>query len=116
MGAYITRRLIQSIIVILIVSVLVFVGMRMLPGDPIFMLYNPNQLQNFTEQELNDLRHEAGLDKPLAMQYFDWLGGVFKGNLGASIMTKQPIMKELSHRIPVTAYIGMLAFLLSIRK
>jgi len=114
MGAYITRRLIQSIIVILIVSVLVFVGMRLLPGDPIFMLFNPNQLQNYTEQELADLRHQAGLDRPLAVQYFSWLGGVFKGNLGESIMTKQPIMNQLSRRIPVTAYIGVLAFLLSI--
>jgi len=114
MGAYITRRLIQSIVVILIVSVLVFIGMRLLPGDPIFMLFNPNQLQNYTEQELDDLRHEAGLDRPLVVQYFNWLGGVFKGNLGESIMTKQPIMNQLSKRIPVTAYIGVLAFLLSI--
>ncbi len=114
MGAYIVRRLVQAVIVILIVSVFVFVGMRMLPGDPIFMLFNPNQLQNLTQQEIDDLRHEAGLDRPMAVQYFDWLGGVFRGNLGESIMTKAPIMDQLSRRIPITIYIGALAFLVSI--
>jgi peptide/nickel transport system permease protein len=114
MGTYIVRRLIQAIIVIFIVTVFVFVGMRLLPGDPIFMLYNPNQLQNYTEEQLNQIRHEAGLDRSLVVQYFDWLGGVFQGNLGESIMTKEPIMKELSKRILVTAYIGVLAFLISV--
>ena len=66
MGTYIIRRLIQSVIVILIVSIFVFVGMRMLPGDPIYMLFNPNQLQDLTEEQIDELRHEAGLDKPMA--------------------------------------------------
>jgi peptide/nickel transport system permease protein len=114
MGAYIIRRLIQSIVVIFIVTIFVFVGMRLLPGDPIFMIYNPNELQNFTQQQLDDLRHQAGLDRPMITQYFDWLGGVFRGNLGNSILTKQPIVKDLVKRIPVTAYIGMWAFLFSI--
>ena len=114
MGTYIIRRLIQAIIVILIVTVLVFIGMRLLPGDPIFMLFNPNQLQEYTDEQIEQLRHEAGLDRPLFVQYFDWLGGVFQGNLGDSIMTKEPIMKQLSKRIPVTAYLGVLAFIISI--
>jgi peptide/nickel transport system permease protein len=114
MGAYIIRRIVQSIIVIFIVSIFVFFGMRLLPGDPIYMLFNPNQLQNYTKEQIAEIRHEAGLDRPLVVQYFDWLGGVFKGNLGDSIMTKEPIMKELSKRIAVTAYIGVLAFILSI--
>lgn len=114
MGAYIVRRLIQSIIVIFIVTIFVFIGMRMLPGDPIYMIYDRNQLQNFTAEQIQELRHEAGLDRSLAVQYFDWLGGVFKGNLGDSILSKQPIMKELSKRIPVTAYLGVWAFLVSV--
>ncbi len=114
MGAYIVRRIVQALIVIFIVTVFVFVGMRLLPGDPIYMLYNPNQLQNYTEEQLDELRHEAGLDRSLVFQYFDWLGGVFQGNFGESIMTKQPIMNDLSKRIPVTAYIGVLAFLISV--
>jgi peptide/nickel transport system permease protein len=114
MVSYIVRRLIQSVIVILIVTVMVFVGMRMLPGDPIFMLFNPNQLQNMTHEELAKIRHEAGLDRSMAAQYFDWLGGVFKGDLGSSILTKEPVLKDLAKRIPITAYIGALAFFISI--
>jgi peptide/nickel transport system permease protein len=111
MLAYIVRRLIQSAIVVLLVTVLVFVGMRMLPGDPIYMLFNPNQLQNMTQEELNNLRHEAGLDRPMAVQYFSWLGDILHGNLGSSIMTKTPITKDLAKRIPITAHIGILAFI-----
>ncbi len=114
MGTYIIRRVIQSIIVVLIVTVFVFVGMRMLPGDPIFMLFNPNQLQNMTQEELEELRHQAGLDRPLMVQYFDWLGGVFQGDLGNSILTEEPVTKDLVKRIPITAYIGVLAFLVAI--
>ncbi len=112
MFAYIVRRLIQSVIVVLLVTILVFVGMRLLPGDPIYMLFNPNQLQNMTAEELAKIRHEAGLDRPMAVQYFDWLGGVFKGNLGNSIMTKTPVSKDLVQRIPITFHIGILAFII----
>jgi peptide/nickel transport system permease protein len=114
MVTYIIRRLIQSIIVILIVTIFVFVGMRLLPGDPIFMLFNPNQVQNFTPEEIAKIRHEAGLDKPLMVQYFVWLGDVFKGNLGKSILNKRPVTIDLYKRIPVTAHIGILAFLVTI--
>jgi peptide/nickel transport system permease protein len=111
---YIVRRVFQSIIVILIVTVMVFVGMRMLPGDPIFMLFNPNQIQNMSHEELAKLKHDHGLDRSLVVQYVDWLGGVFKGDLGKSILTEEPVSSDLGKRIPVTAYIGILAFLIGI--
>jgi peptide/nickel transport system permease protein len=114
MGSYIIRRLIQSVIVILIVTIMVFVGMRLLPGDPIYLLFNPNQLQNMTREQLDKIRHDAGLDRPMVIQYFDWLGGVFKGDLGESILTKEPVSKDLAKRIPITAYIGALAFVIAV--
>jgi peptide/nickel transport system permease protein len=113
MLSYMIRRIIQSIIVILIVTIMVFAGMRLLPGDPIFMMYNPNQIQTFSKAQLEDIRHKAGLDRSLAVQYFDWLGGVFKGNLGNSIVTKEPVMVDLVKRIPITVHIGALAFILA---
>jgi peptide/nickel transport system permease protein len=88
--------------------------MRLLPGDPIYLIFNPNQLKNFTPEQIQQLRHDAGLDKPLINQYFDWMGCIFKGNLGNSILSKTPISVELDKRIPVTAYIGLIAFLISI--
>jgi peptide/nickel transport system permease protein len=113
MVSYIIRRLLQSIVVILIVTVFVYFGMRLLPGDPIYMLFNPNQLQNMTQEELAQIRHEAGLDRSLVVQYFDWLGGVFRGELGNSILTKRPVTEDLAKRIPITAHIGALAFIIS---
>jgi peptide/nickel transport system permease protein len=113
MFSYMVRRIVQSVIVILIVSVMVFVGMRLLPGDPIYMMYNPNQLQNFSKEQLDEIRHKAGLDKSLAFQYFDWLGGVFKGNLGNSIVSKEPVTVDLVKRIPITVHIGALAFIIA---
>jgi peptide/nickel transport system permease protein len=114
MGSYILRRVFQSVIVILIVSVMVFAGMRMLPGDPIYMLFNPNQLQTMTKEQIQQIRHDAGLDRSMAVQYFDWLGGVFKGDLGKSILTDEPVSNDLAKRIPITAYIGVLAFIISV--
>jgi peptide/nickel transport system permease protein len=114
MGSYIIRRLIQSVIVILIVTVIVFAGMRLLPGDPIYMIINRNAVQNYTQEDLDKIRHEAGLDRSMAVQYFDWLGGVFHGDLGKSILNKRPIMDDLRTRIPVTAYLGVLAFVISL--
>ena len=114
MGSYIIRRVIQSIIVILIVTVLVFTGMRLLPGDPIFMLINRNTMESITQEQIDQIKHDAGLDRSMVVQYFDWMGGVLKGNLGNSILTKQPITKDLRQRIPITMYIGALAFIISI--
>jgi peptide/nickel transport system permease protein len=114
MGSYIIRRVGQSIIVIVIVTIFVFVGMRLLPGDPLFMLIDRNQVVNMTQEELNKIRHDRGLDRSLVVQYFDWLGGVFHGNLGNSILTEEPIIKDLKQRIPITAYIGAIAFLIGI--
>jgi peptide/nickel transport system permease protein len=86
----------------------------MLPGDPLFMLIDKNQVVNLTQAELDKIRHDHGLDRSLVVQYFDWLGGVFEGNLGDSILTEEPIIKDLRQRIPITAYIGALAFLIGI--
>ena len=113
MISYIIRRFGQSLIVIFIVTIFVFFGMRMLPGDPIYMMFNPNQIQNMTQEELDKIRHDAGLDRSLVVQYFDWLGGVFKGELGNSILTKRPVTEDMQTRIPITAYIGVIAFIVS---
>jgi len=114
MGSYIIRRILMSLVVVLLVTVIIFFGMRLLPGDPIYMLLNPSEIQSFTPEQLAAIRHEAGIDRPLIVQYFDWLGGVFQGDLGQSILTKTSASEEIRTRIPVTAYLGSLAFILGI--
>jgi peptide/nickel transport system permease protein len=113
MTAYILRRLSQSVVVFFLITVLIFVVMRLLPGDPIFMIISKAASQTATEMQLDVLRHEYGLDKPMMVQYFDWLGGVFHGDFGVSILTNTDIRQELFRRLPVTLHLGMLALIIS---
>jgi peptide/nickel transport system permease protein len=114
MTTYIIRRIIQSFIVVIIVTILVFVGMRLLPGDPIYMLYNPNAVQGWTQEQFEEIRHEAGLDRSLFIQYFDWLGDLFRGEFGQSILTKTSVTEDVIKRVPVTMHLGLLAFIIGV--
>jgi peptide/nickel transport system permease protein len=111
---YIIRRLVMVVVVLFIVSILVFVAMRMLPGDPIRMLVTQSEQQEFTEQQIEQLRHEFGLDRPLMVQYFSWVGGIFRGDLGQSILHRAPVAQEIVRRIPITLHLGLTAFLIGI--
>ena len=107
MSSYIIKRIIQMVIVLVIVTVLVFVGMRALPGDPIRMLVTRDQLTQMSQEQIDQLRHEAGLDRHIAVQYFTWVGGLFKGDMGRSIVYKTPVRNEIFRRLPITLYIGL---------
>jgi peptide/nickel transport system permease protein len=76
MLAYIIRRIIQAFIIIIIVSIAVFLLMRMLPGDPIKLFLGPGQLQNTTPEDLEALRAKYGLDRSYPEQYLRWMSGV----------------------------------------
>jgi peptide/nickel transport system permease protein len=114
MTAFIIRRLAQTAVILVIVSLIVFVALRLLPGDPIVMLVSQAQLQQFSEEQLNELRHEHGLDKPMIIQYFDWAGGILHGDFGDSITTNEPVTKEIFKRLPITIHLGALSLILSI--
>lgn len=114
MAAYIVRRLIQSVFVVILVTITVFLVMRILPGDPIYMLYSPDSVQLFTDEEIARIKHEAGLDRPLAVQYIDWMGKAVRGNLGVSILYKSSVTKDIAKRLPVTLHLGITAFILSL--
>lgn len=113
MLAYIVRRLIQALVVIFIVTLLVFFMVRLLPGDPILIYMSQQEVESFDEEQLAHLRHEFGLDKPVIMQYFSWIGNLLKWDLGKSLYYHEDVSKLLKHRLPVTLYLGILAFALS---
>jgi peptide/nickel transport system permease protein len=113
MANFIIRRLVLSVIVLFLVSVLVFLAMRLLPGDPVLMFVSSSSIQTVTEEQLNQIRHEYGLDKPLPAQYIDWVTGLFRGDLGTSILNKSPVVDEIWRRLPITIYIGALAFIVA---
>lgn len=113
MTTYIIRRLILSAIVLFLVSVFVFLTMRLLPGDPVLMYLSASSIQEVTEERLDLIRHQYGLDKTLPRQYLDWIAGVFRGDLGKSILNKSPVMDEVLRRLPITLHIGILAFIIA---
>lgn len=111
---YIIRRLLLALFVVLIMSFMVFFLIRMLPGDPIEMLVARNVYIDMTPEVLDFFRHEKGLDRPLLVQYADWLGKAARGDFGVSIMQNYNIGKELGNRITVTLILGMSAFVVSL--
>jgi peptide/nickel transport system permease protein len=113
MTAYIVRRLLQAVLVFFLITVLIFFVMRLLPGDPIYMIISKAASQTASEMQLDVLRHQYGLDRPLIAQYFSWLGGVFHGDFGVSILTNTDIRQELFRRLPVTLHLGILALIFS---
>ena len=113
MTAYIIRRIIQAVFVLLLVSAIVFIALHILPGDPIYMLMTSEEVAERPEEEIQALRHQYGLDKPIIVQYFDWLGGVLHGDFGTSIRFKFSVGGLMLERIPLTLHLGILAFIIA---
>jgi len=113
MTIYIIRRLIQSVFVLLIITLLVFLTMHILPGDPILIFMSSGELKNTSLEEIEVLRHQFGLDRPLLVQYIDWLGGVVHGDFGISIVQREPVMKEITRRLPITLLLSSIALFIS---
>ena len=115
MTAYIIRRLIIAIIILIIVTIIVFFAIRLLPGDPlVIFLGNQAQQGGISMDELEKLRIEYGLDKPIIIQYFVWLGDVLRGDLGTSIYYHEDVGTLMGDRFPITLHLGLLAFAINI--
>ena len=117
MTTFIIRRLLHGLVVLVLVTILIFFAMRLLPGDPLLIYLAQQSQQNLRDlppEVLEQLRHEFGLDKPLPVQYANWLSGIFKGDLGDSFFYRQSVGKMLLDRFPVTVYLGILAMIVSI--
>jgi peptide/nickel transport system permease protein len=97
MAKYFIRRLLQLVVVAFIISVLCFLLVHLLPGDPTTVILGPND----TAHNKAVLLQQLGLDKPLYQQYFTWLGAVFHGNLGQSYLNHEPVKKILATGFPV---------------
>lgn len=115
MGGYIIRRLFQSLIVVLLVTIGVFLLVRLLPGDPILLYLSGDQASGGVAQETIDaLRHEYGLDRPLPVQYVTWLWKVLHLDLGDSIFLNNTVINEITRAVPKTLLIGSLGLLLAL--
>jgi peptide/nickel transport system permease protein len=108
--AFTFRRLLESIPVLFLATVLIFLGLRMLPGDPALILAG----QDASPETLQAIRQQNGLDQPLPLQYAIWLKNVAHGDLGVSFFTKASVATLLSQRIPATIELGIAGMFLSI--
>jgi peptide/nickel transport system permease protein len=114
MTAYIIRRLLLAIFCLFMVTLIVFFAMRLLPGDPIIIYIGQSQqLSTLTEEGMEKLRHEFGLDKPIMVQYANWVSGVVRLDFGRSIFYHMPVGTLLRERYPVTINLGLYAFVIS---
>ena len=109
MGSYLARRLLESVVLLLIVSVTTFALIRSAPGGP-SLLANPE----LSRQDIEQMREQLGLNDPLPLQYGRWLGNLFRGNLGASYSTVEPVGGLIRDRLPNTLALTGLALALSI--
>lgn len=106
MGLYILRRLLLSIPVLFVSSVLIFGGVRIIPGDICQIVL---QIPQPAEQQCDNLRTQLDLDKPAVTQYFHWIGGVATGDLGNSIITQRPVANEIKRRLETTVELAALS-------
>jgi len=113
MTAYVIRRLIQAVIILIVVSMIIFLMLRFLPGDPLLLYIAQNQLTQLTEADIQSLRVDFGLDKAVPLQYVDWLVDMFHGDFGTSIAYRDAVSKLLAERLPVTAHLGIISFIIS---
>ena len=113
MQQYAVKRIALFIPTILLITVIVFVVMRIVPGDPALAILSEGEAQ-FTQAELDKLRQELGTDQHIAVQYFKWIGNALTGDFGDSFWFKAPVMDELKDRIPVTIELAVLSIVLAV--
>jgi len=110
MVRFIVGRLLGTVPVLFFLSIAIFLMLQLTPGDPVKLMLG----EDADEQTVAALREELGLDRPLAVQYFFWLGNVLQGDLGRSIRTRQPVLEAIVSRLPVTLELSFLSLLVAL--
>lgn len=109
MAKYIGRRLLVAIPLLLVITIIVFLLMNAAPYDAIDAMTTPKM----SEETIAAIKAKYGYDQPVYIQYLNWLGGLFTGNLGYSIVNKQSIAEQLAARIPNTILLVLPSYLVA---
>ncbi|NIO07983.1 MAG: ABC transporter permease subunit, partial [Deltaproteobacteria bacterium] len=112
LGRYIIQRLLHLIPVLFVVSLIVFLIVHIIPGDPILVMLgvDPEVGATYTEEQYKELQKLLGFDQPFYVQYFRWLGRVLEGDLGLSLQSRRPVLEILMERYPATIYLAAVSF------
>ena len=114
MRAYALRRVLLVIPTIIGISLLTFVLVQFAPGDPAEQYAARSLARTPTRVEIEDARHELGLDRSLPVQYVSWVSGVLHGDMGKSYSTREPVAHEMRRRIPFTLELAIPAAILAL--
>ncbi len=110
MGRFLLRRAVESLVALFLASIVVFAGVRSLPGDPALAISGEGR-----DPAANAaIRARYGLDEPIPIQYVRWATFALQGDLGTSIRTRQPVAAEILSRIPTTLELALLAALIAV--
>jgi peptide/nickel transport system permease protein len=112
MTSYIARRLVLMVVTLFGVSVIIFALLRLVPGNIADILFDSAGLINPAEKK--EIEQELGLDRPIVVQYGQWIGGLLQGDLGYSYKSERPAIDEIAPRLPVTGKLAALALAFSI--
>ncbi|WP_154674403.1 ABC transporter permease [Nakamurella lactea] len=112
MLSYLLKRVGSSLVMLVIISILIFVALRMLPGDPTTVALA--QGDGVTEDAIANMRAELGLDKPVLVQYWQWVSGFISGDFGYSYFSKYAVSELIGQRLPATISLTVAALVLAI--
>lgn len=111
MGRYVARRLLQMIPVFIGTTLLIFLMMFALPGDPVRALYGE---QSVDPSQIAQIKADYGLDQPVWKQYVDYIVGLFQGDFGTQIASRRPVADVIGEAFPVTIRLTVLAFVFTV--
>ena len=112
---YVIRRLLAVIPTLIFASIIVFLMIRMLPGDAVDLIIKSLPFMENTEEMRASVARDLGLDRPIYVQYFHWVGDiVLRGDLGHSLMRDTSVAGEIADRLPVTMEMGLLAVIFAL--
>ena len=111
MGKYLVKRLLRSIPVIFLISILVFFMVNLLPGDPAMHMFSG---QEMSARTIALARETLGLDKPVPVRYWEWLTRILRGDLGMSIVARRPVAQMMANVIPDTLVLAFAAMVVTI--
>ena len=114
MRAYLTKRLLLIVPTLFGVAAVVFLIMRVIPGDVTLLILGGDQTGRIDPQQLAAMRHQLGLDQPIAVQFGTWLWGVLRLDFGTSLWTGQPVIEEVLIRLPLSLEVAILATIVSV--
>src|SRR6266566_3124916 len=113
MSKYLVRRALFALATLAGVSVIIFVVLRVLPGDPLVAILGVEGIARMTPADRVRIMHDLGLSDPLAVQYVHWLRDIATGKLGKSFFRGDTVAELIAHRGPISAEIGVLALFVS---